>query len=393
MKTTHYQAGVVSLFVVIFTTLVLTVLTVSFLRIMIQEQKQATNQDLAQSAYDSAVSGVEDAKRVLRACAQGKADACTAITSTASDRCETVQNAGVVTDNAGSTETIINSGSGDTQSMNQGYTCVLITRQSDDYLGNLDDNASELIPLQATGVFNTVTIEWMRKGDNYKGGDVDKIEAPTSSGSLVSLPSKADGEWSPNAPALLRVQAALPPGATVSADALDSSVVTTSYLRPSTVLDDNNLTLAPTVVALPTVRAATSAAGGAAVYPRPIICSNSVYTGGGYACKASLRLPAGSSVPASSRVAFLRITSLYKATAYRITLSNDATPVQFDGVQPTVDSTGRAGTLYRRVSSRINMSDFLMPSASIDITGNLCKDFYVTDSAASGSTCSTKPQP
>lgn len=30
MKTTHYQAGVVSLFVVIFTTLVLTVLTVSF---------------------------------------------------------------------------------------------------------------------------------------------------------------------------------------------------------------------------------------------------------------------------------------------------------------------------------------------------------------------------
>ena len=59
------KQGAASIFVVIFTTLLLGVITLSFVRIMISEANQTTNYDLSQSAYDSALAGIEDAKVAL----------------------------------------------------------------------------------------------------------------------------------------------------------------------------------------------------------------------------------------------------------------------------------------------------------------------------------------
>src|SRR5258708_7053902 len=61
------QAGFVSLFTVIFFTLLITVITVGFLGVVINEQQQSLNNDLTASALNAAESGIEDAKRAILA--------------------------------------------------------------------------------------------------------------------------------------------------------------------------------------------------------------------------------------------------------------------------------------------------------------------------------------
>ncbi len=60
------QRGAVSIFAVVFSALLLTILTVGFIRLMVSAQQRAINNDLSQSAYDAALAGVEDAKRAVR---------------------------------------------------------------------------------------------------------------------------------------------------------------------------------------------------------------------------------------------------------------------------------------------------------------------------------------
>ncbi|QWQ32402.1 hypothetical protein KOY48_00720 [Candidatus Minimicrobia naudis] len=57
------QSGAVSLFTVIFgPKMPLTIVTIGFIKLMIMDQRQSSNNDLAQSAYDAALAGVEKCK-------------------------------------------------------------------------------------------------------------------------------------------------------------------------------------------------------------------------------------------------------------------------------------------------------------------------------------------
>jgi len=398
-KTNQIERGAVSLFIVIFSALLLTVLTIGFIRIMIKEQQQATNDDLSQSAYDSAVAGVEDGKRAIRKCLDGGATdpACTAISL---GKCDTIVNAGVVPSLTAGETVIKSSGGSESTSLNQAYTCVKVDMNTDDFYTGVAKDQSKMIPLRAAKLFSSIRIHWMHKG-LLGQSEAGTLESPTAAGlGFDALPQEKD--WNASAASLIRAQAILPtvaPGGSIIQSDLDTSMVSTMFLRPAGVSAAAGSINPSMTIGLG--RAANSDAG-ASNSPRPVQCSKDEYAAGGlesgYACNATLSLNGGAVVPAESALAYLRLTSLYRDTSVRIELLDaSGTIVQFMGVQPRIDSTGRASNVFRRVVSRINLATDspAYPEFAVDVTGSLCKDFYVTadkDGASSGATCSTAPQ-
>ena len=132
------ENGMVSIIVVMFTSLLLIIISVGFVRLMSQEETQASDNNLSQSAYDSAVSGVEDAKRVITACANGgtASAACTAILA---QRCDTVQKAGIAASTTDTRVTIRSNGAPADSTQGQAYTCVKIENATDDVKHTLEE--------------------------------------------------------------------------------------------------------------------------------------------------------------------------------------------------------------------------------------------------------------
>lgn len=62
MKKTKFKKGAASFYVVAFSTLILLIIVASFTALVVAQITRSSNADLAQSAYDSAMAGVEDAK-------------------------------------------------------------------------------------------------------------------------------------------------------------------------------------------------------------------------------------------------------------------------------------------------------------------------------------------
>jgi hypothetical protein len=91
---------------------------------------------------------------------------------------------------------------------------------------------------------------------------------------------------------------------------------------------------------------------------------------------------------------FLRVTLPYGVpnTSFSVTLCGDTNNtdgicrniINFVGVQARVDSTGRANDLFRRVESRIEMTDinFPLPEFALQLSGegnnDIEKNFWVT---------------
>lgn len=392
------ERGAVSIFVVVFAALLMTIVTVGFVRIMVEDQNQATNNDLALSAYDSAMAGVEDAKRALlryqAACQAGDATACDA-SVIGSEECNEVILFGGVVD--GSFEGSATGGSGEIRveqttgdgALDQAYTCVTIDLETDDYVvDEAEMNKSVLVPLVGSSAYDTVQIEW------FSNDDLD----PSAGGAVTLSPERTSGsgaepmlaDWGASRPALLRSQLI---------QFGDSFTLDDFNLTPSASESNSN-----TVFLYPTTNGWNEYEFGTGDYrktsaasetprdlgtntPLPVECASSVASGVGYSCRIQMELP--SPVGGGDRSAYLRLTPLYNTSSLRIQLFNGATPVTFNGVQPAIDSTGRANDLFRRVVTRVNMvqTDFPYPEAALQLTGDLCKDFAVTDSQYIAGSC------
>ena len=358
---------------------------------MLKDQQAATTSDLSQSAYDSAQAGVEDAKRLLllnQSCQNNTAPStvnCAIITAALTpppgeteSACDALAKAGLVGET--NNETIVQQSVSDNDAkLDQAYTCVKIAVNTDDYKDSLIQNQSSMIALRGVSDFDTIEISWFTASD-----------APSSSGQTVGFPTTGPNvslppigsKWQANYPSLLRAQF-IQTGTNFALSDFDNS-------QPGNKSDANTLFLYPSATGVNTLSYALDARKSPTNTPQQISCSPSFATAE-YACTATISLPSPIDGNTVNRNAFLNLSALYNSTSYRVRLKKGATYVQFAGVQPIVDSTGRANIMFRRVQSRIQLGDsFTYPTSELDLEGDLCKNFTITDNDSgyiNSSTC------
>lgn len=373
MNKPNKQQGAVSLFVVIFAALLITVVTVSFIRIMIQNQQQASSADLSQSALDSANAGVEDAKRALlryqNVCKTG-GDCTAAKTQINSSTCNTAVKTLNDVASAESDNEIKVQAAG-SNALNQAYTCVKINTQTDDYVGEIGQDGSKIIPLVGVSNFDTVKIEWFNSRD-LQGSGVNANIPAFANGTPLLIQDNWTNSSQMNRPPVLRSQLIEFNNSGFSLADFDNDASANG--------SSNALFLYPTDI-VDTVKSFGSNVRINPASPNMPVQTNceSDLSAGGYSCSAKIKLP--KAINGGDHTAYLILKSFYKKTSFRVTLLGGGSTVKFDGVQPSIDSTGRADNLFRRVQSRVEMIDnsFPYPQAEIDINGNFCKDFIVTN--------------
>ena len=174
MKT---KKGMASLYLVSFTTLLLSIVTMSFVSVMVSESREASNSDLSQSAFDSALAGIEDAKTAIlmyEACSnpsapvsiqteQGTLMSCTEI--------KKVMTEGFKNNDCDTAKKILNgdpTAAGEvyiSEDLNQAYTCVPISDDSPTYRSTLTENTRS----RAIDAGNRITQNGVPKYAETKG--------------------------------------------------------------------------------------------------------------------------------------------------------------------------------------------------------------------------------
>ena len=359
------ERGATALIIVVFSILLLMTISVSFMRLVVQDQQNTNDDELSRGAYDSALAGVEDGKRVLQACIGGTGvPATTACAAIAANQCNTVHAAKILSagdSSVNTDEVMIQNSTGTTGGFDQAYSCVEIERNTPDYEGTISNDSSTVIPLQTTSPFTQVTISWFKNPGPGTSYSLNTSPAP-------SLPTYA--KWAPAnkvRPPLIRAQLIQFNSSSFKVADFDQSADSgTLYFYPSS--------LGATTASFAS-DARQSKSNNLLV---PVKCTTAIGTQ--YICSVTvnLPLPVGATTP-SQRQAYLRLTSLYGDTDF--TVSPVGTELQ--DVEPAIDSTGRAADVYRRVRSRVQLQSpaetELFPRATVDITHDFCKDFGVTD--------------
>lgn len=383
------QSGFVSLFTVIFFMLLITVITVGFLRIMAVEQRQSLDNDLTASALAAAQAGIEDGKRALLAYYDPATNS-----SLKSDLANSFSSANTACDSLSGVSSIqtqigINGQAVGSSSLNQSYTCLNVKLNSPDYLGSNPAYTSEIFPLRGVSSFDQVKVSWhlLSNAIGLEGDGKPSSLVPLVPQSLLPQTGGAQNWAGQGYPAYLRVQ-------------LFGYPSSGSFNR--TNLNDRSRT-----VFLVPVNGGSSAAidlgsadpnhnfDTAKTSPNTnVTCGTDFSQLNTYLCTATLSLPAGAAYLSSANNYFLRVTPIYGATHFRVQLYNSATSTAVDmqDVQPLIDATGKAEDVYRRVQVRVRVNAITgLPEFSAESANTICKNMQVSNGAAGTWTANNCP--
>ena len=408
----QYRKGAASLYVVIFTTLLLAITSTSFIRIVLRDTIGSGELDSSQAAYDAALAGIESAKIALlkyhRCLTEGLTGTITTGGGTVNcdDVVAVMQNENASTDcnivqkilgqsyvSGGeiplATSTIVNEDDLRGEYLDQAISCVLITEEEDDYRGalaNSDPPQSKLVPIRTTSTtpITHVRIEWFASNDganttNTRGGGINNKPSAglaglgENTGMLNGTNYNTSAQVSPLYVQLLQTS--------------------TEFNIAEFYLNEGNSTDSAAVLFVPNNGAKTTpvvtrdrfAQSNSKTPNQPVAVGCS--TTGNYRCSAIIELPDPiGGVARNSGASFLRLMIPYgnPYTQYSVTLcaaGPDCAPgrIRF-AVQSTISSVGRAGDSFRRVEERVEFVDNKapLPQYALNIGSSIDKNFYVT---------------
>lgn len=175
-----FRKGAASFYIVAISTLILVIIAASFAAVVISEVTRTSNDDLAQSAYDSALAGVEDAKLVYynyQKCKNGASSdsgfSCTDIINLVEDEgagyCDMVADIlGRVKDDDNGVPVQEGRAGND---MQQYYTCVKIANKTRDVLATVTESSPEyIVRVKFDGIsannIKKVKVKWYSDSDD-----------------------------------------------------------------------------------------------------------------------------------------------------------------------------------------------------------------------------------
>lgn len=388
-KLAKTKKGATSLYVVVFTSILFGVIALSFLRIVLSEASQTSNDDFSRSAYDAAMAGVEDAKTAVNkyyTCLKDNdANSCSHATLFR-ESCN--PNIGLAEYLYGSNysggEVLIQENSVNNaadNNSNQAYTCVIVSDVVPDYRGTLtSDTRTKVVPLRiydgtnaaTTGTIDSVQFQWY---SSLNEGDADpNTTFKLADGDLHF--GDSDNKTVPPTIQLTYIKV----GATLNLDNFHQANSDGTYEYSTMVILPNGKST--TGVPLNIDSNARNNAGNISSgtnSPFGVTCS----TTNDFACTVNLT----NANIGPTDTAFLVVSLPYKETVsdFSVTLRNGEDIVDFEGVQVSVDSTGRTGQLLRRVETRLDPADlfFPYPQYALELRGDpsddaLKKNFWIT---------------
>ncbi len=398
-KNSKTKQGMASIYIVVFTTLLISIITLSFLRIMLSESGRTSRDTLSDSAYNSALAGVEDAKTAYSLYQKALAGETTGVPSDlkktleeAEDNdCDLVRRAlgGDVKEDEYKIDDDIT---------DQAYTCVTMSLE-----GNFEglitkDDPALVVPLRSKNSMSShnakdiaaVKIVWHDQNSNANNNDI-----PSSydfNNGDKKLTSKAEGIFGK-----MGMQS---DSSAVDLNALNVMLVQSGlgdtnpnyYAANGGQTNRGYLTLVPygdgTEAGVFTVSSQEmiDSADKTINQPTAVKCSNE----NNVRCEVKIGIPEPIGGPdRDPENFFLVLSKVYADPDLVVTvemLDASDTVINFWNVQPIVDATGRAGDLMRRVEARLgtkNGAD-LLPTAELSVNGNIEKNFYVTKNCIQG---------
>lgn len=431
------KKGMASLYLVAFTTLLLGIVTISFVEVMINESKESSNSDLSQSALDSALAGIEDAKNAIilyNSCLNVSPDT---IPSGTNQKCGDIKTAmetgrknhdcDIIAKVIGQTPAAaVNiSENGDESTLNQAYTCVTIANDAIDYRSVLDESIrSKVVPIDSvdknTGIdadssIVAVEIQWYSSAADENNSEALYMSQLYSSSEIIPLGNKnsAAGTGKDTTIPILNFELIQTDNEFTASEldvnnesntGTDHAIImlypnkTKENGEKGTFVSARNLLDASNKSSSAALR--SSADKNASVVPKLVSCDYE----NGSRCRATIQLPAtyrgnttnydASNASRSNSTFILRVSLPYGGprTDFSLKLCTKLKPdgktceepyADFNGAQYIVDSTGRAGTLYRRITARIETApNTVFPEYAVQTSGEnatIEKRFYVTE--------------